>query len=244
MSASKLTKRTAQSNRRSHSPKPGKRSKQSTKSQKTSLPPAADDGSNGHMLPASQPADSNNAPDPFDLVAVKKKAATSVAVKKTLIVQVRKRIDKNTWFQVCPNPEMHIEGFVMDPGDVGDGLFWVSPHVLEEIDDSSIRLYSLHLCITRHGNALFWWAIGLPGDNGRDMECDRVRREYATVHGTWMRLEWDDASRMHLQSLVQAAWPNPDWPNETPDTLIRIAFRGRVIDTPDHPIVQQMKGLA
>lgn len=205
-------------------------------------PLAAGDNSNSKKPPASpRAAGSGNAPDPFDLAAVKKKAATPVAVKKTLVVGVQKKIGQNTWFQVCPRPDMHLEGYIMDPGSVANGLFWVSPHVLQDVDDSTIRLYSLHLCISKHGSSLFWWAIGLPGV--RDMECDRIRREYATVRGTWMRLEWNEGSRMHDQTLVEAAWPDPNWPDASADELIRIAFRGRVIDTPDHPVVLQMKGL-
>lgn len=185
-----------------------------------------------------------NGPDPFDLAAVKRQSATSVAVRKTLVVGVKKKIDKSTWFQVCPVPGMHVEGYLLDPGEMADGLFWVSPFALSDVDDSAVRLYELHLCASKQGAGLFWWAIGLPGEDGRDMECDRIRRAYATAHGQWMRLEWDQVSRMHNQSIAVAAWPNPDWPNVGVDELIRTAFRGRVIDSADHPVVRQLKGLA
>ncbi len=182
-------------------------------------------------------------PDPFDLAAVKRKAATSVAVKKTLVIRVQKRVDKTTWFQVCPHAEMHVEGYLLDPGESAEGLFWVSPHILEEIDDSTIRLYELHLCRTKQGGSLFFWAIALPGEEGRDMECNIVRREYAKELGKWMRLEWNDASRMHDQTIALANWPDPEWPDEPIDNLIRIAFRGRLIESVDHPVVRLLKGL-
>ena len=39
-----------------------------------------------------------------------------------------------------------------------------------------------------------------------------------------------------------AKLPEPIWPDTTLDELLTIAFRGRIITTPDHPVVQEKLG--
>jgi hypothetical protein len=38
------------------------------------------------------------------------------------------------------------------------------------------------------------------------------------------------------------AIPDPEWPEVTMDEIVRIAVRGRVIDTLDHPVLKKLRG--
>jgi hypothetical protein len=37
--------------------------------------------------------------------------------------------------------------------------------------------------------------------------------------------------------------PEPEWPDISFNELITIAFKGRIIDSPDHPVLKRLKGL-
>lgn len=41
-----------------------------------------------------------------------------------------------------------------------------------------------------------------------------------------------------------AKLPQPEWPVESFEQLFRLAFRDRVIDSIDHPVIRQLKGAA
>ena len=36
--------------------------------------------------------------------------------------------------------------------------------------------------------------------------------------------------------------PDPTWPELSFDEIIRIAFRDRLIDSPDHPVIKRLRG--
>jgi hypothetical protein len=36
--------------------------------------------------------------------------------------------------------------------------------------------------------------------------------------------------------------PDPEWPNHTMDEIIKTAFRGRIINDLEHPVVQSLFG--
>ena len=45
-------------------------------------------------------------------------------------------------------------------------------------------------------------------------------------------------------AIATAPLPEPEWPEETFEQLFRLAFRDRVIDSIDHPVIRQLKGAA
>jgi hypothetical protein len=41
---------------------------------------------------------------------------------------------------------------------------------------------------------------------------------------------------------ASAVLPDPVWPTVTLDTLVEIAFRGRIIDNPNHAVIRSLDG--
>jgi hypothetical protein len=58
----------------------------------------------------------------------------------------------------------------------------------------------------------------------------------------WIRV----ASNMSLGAYdiiaAEGQIPEPIWPDVTFKEIIKIAFQGRVIRTPDHPVIQRLHG--
>jgi hypothetical protein len=96
--------------------------------------------------------------------------------------------------------------------------------------------------ITRQGT-LFLWPLRVPGENGRVDNWLTSAKE-AAVHAvhTWVRVQANmDLSAFEIYEALGAI-PDPEWPQLTMDEIVRIAAKGRVIDSLDHPVIQKLRG--
>ena len=48
------------------------------------------------------------------------------------------------------------------------------------------------------------------------------------------------AYRIHL---AEGDLPDPLWPAKTLPELLKLAFKGRIVDSIDHPVVRRLRGL-
>ena len=102
---------------------------------------------------------------------------------------------------------------------------------------------ALFTSITRQG-VIFLWPVRLPGPDGRDNPWSRSALDAAErARERWIRV----ASNMSLGAYevfqATADIPDPQWPEEGGlQGLLAIAFRDRFITTPDHPIIQRLRG--
>jgi hypothetical protein len=96
--------------------------------------------------------------------------------------------------------------------------------------------------INRQG-VLFLWPVRLPRPDGKVSDWNESAREAAErAISTWVRV----ASNMELKAYeiyeALAEMPEPTWPDLSFDAMVRIAVKGRVIDTVEHPTVRKLRG--
>jgi len=96
--------------------------------------------------------------------------------------------------------------------------------------------------MTRQGT-LFLWPIPLPNQDGKINTWSESRREAAVLATQgWVRV----ASNMDLKAYEVfqpvVAIPPPVFPNLTIGEMVRIAARGRLITSADHPILRRLRG--
>jgi hypothetical protein len=103
---------------------------------------------------------------------------------------------------------------------------------------------TLFTTINRQGT-LFLWPVRLPGPDGKEMEWWRSAREAAELAMTkWVRVKANMDLGAYEMYEASGAMSEPDWPEETFQELIRIAFKDRLITTLDHPVIKRLRGLA
>jgi hypothetical protein len=100
----------------------------------------------------------------------------------------------------------------------------------------------LVLTTTRQGS-VFLWGIRIPGEDGRINNWHASAREAKErAKNAWVRV----ASNMSLGAyeVYEAAGviPDPVWPTLSMDEIVRIAVKGRVIDSLDHPVLRRLRG--
>ena len=59
----------------------------------------------------------------------------------------------------------------------------------------------------------------------------------------WMRLMPDMGLGAYRIYQAEGQLSDPVWPDKPFEELLEIAFKGRVIDSPDHPVVRRLRGL-
>jgi hypothetical protein len=203
--------------------------------------PVASD--NGQTPPA--PSTKPTAPDLFaDLSALRlsQDFAATVGVKKALLtVPVRKPAKE--WF-VRTNPNLRIETAVLELKEDRE-TYLVAPALWPELaSESTFGPRALFAAMNRQ-NVLFIWPIRLPGPDGKIDDWNRSALEAASMAETrWVRVASNMALGAYDVFEATAEWPEPDWPDLSLSEILRVAFKGRVIDSMDHPTLKRLRGEA
>ena len=100
----------------------------------------------------------------------------------------------------------------------------------------------LHLTVSRQGTS-FAWPIRLPGADGRlDSWNESAHAAARMAVSQWIRLESNREAGAYDVVVPVAPLPDPVWPTESFESLLDLAFRGRRIDTMDHPFLRKLRG--
>jgi hypothetical protein len=165
----------------------------------------------------------------------------AAAVEKVLQVGAR-RPDQQSFFRVHPDPQMRLEpAAVLELADRQETYLVVPelyPHVANEV-----KVKVLFLAITRNG-VVFIWPVALPDADGRlNSWSQSALRAAEHAMTRWTRIRSNRVLAGYDIEEPQAALPEPEWPEDlTLPRAIELAFRDRLIDTIDHPVLRQLRG--
>ena len=163
-----------------------------------------------------------------------------VGVKKEVMRVPIQRPISQIFFCPHPDPRWRIQVAVIELKEDREN-FLVAPSMLEELQGEWVAKV-LVACQTRQG-ALFFWPIRLPGPDGKidtwNEAANRIASEYG---GHWIRLMANKEVGAYDVIEPVTVFPAPAWP-ESPEALMTKAFRDRVINTVDHPVIKRLRGL-
>jgi hypothetical protein len=201
------------------------------------LPPPGGDDKPGGLLT-----------DPFDLKSLREPQSLIQVRKRRLSVPVRRKPNRLDFVRTHRDPEYRITMALFRPGksDSGgdDEMYFVHPSVLEEMRNE-YRQYTIFTAVNLQG-APFLWAVPLPIDDGREPNTWLVtNREAAELAmNRWVRVASDIGAGAYSVIEYEGAPIEPVWPEETFLDLLKLAFKNRMIDRPDHPMILRLRGLA
>jgi hypothetical protein len=101
----------------------------------------------------------------------------------------------------------------------------------------------MYACINRQG-VIFLWPVRLPGSDGRQLEWHRSAAEAAEMAmKRWVRVKANMNLGAYEVFEASASIPDPAWPSDlTFDQMLAIAFKGRLVDSFDHPVLKRLRG--
>jgi hypothetical protein len=207
----------------------------------TTVGPVSSDNGQTSTALSTKPASSV----PFaDLSALRlsQDLGATVGVKKALVTVPVRKPAKEWW--VRTNPDLRIETAMLELKEDRETYLVARALWPELATESTFGPRALYAAMNRQG-VLFVWPVRLPGPDGKIDDWNRSALEAAAMAETqWVRV----ASNMSLGAYdiftAPADWPEPDWPELPFNEILRVAFKGRVIDSLDHPTLKRLRGEA
>jgi hypothetical protein len=147
---------------------------------------------------------------------------------------------KKDFVRFHPGPDYRFVGAMLIDGS-DDGWHLVTRSVAQALLDD-IVVVILHLGITQSGR-VFITPVQMPGADGHRNPWHESRAKAVAVAETrWVRIIADKNFGGYRVRDANGRLAEPIWPKESFNDLLKLAFRGRVISTLDHPVVRKLQG--
>ena len=163
-----------------------------------------------------------------------------VGIKKEILIVPVRKPDRQVWFQVHPGEEWHMPFALIEIKEDRE-TYLVPPQIYQELIGECIPKY-LFTCQTRQG-VNFLWPIRMPGPDGRLDQWNQSALQIVTEYaGKWIRVLSNMGLGAYEVYTAEAEFPPPVWPQEGFQSLLQKAFRAKIIDSVDHPIIRKLRG--
>jgi hypothetical protein len=217
----------------------------------TAPPPAAATAStSAEASPSCPPAPAPAQPappDPFDLGSLRLGSdyAAGLGVRRVITTIPVRKPSKDEWFRRRPGEGWMLTTAVLEvEKGVERSTYLLARHLWTEYS-GEVTPAVLYVCMNRQGD-LFVWRVKLPGPDGRANTWTESALEIArAAETTWCRMKSDMTNGIytHFVPADDVVLPEPAWPADlTMGDIIKIAFRGRLIETADHPVLRELRG--
>jgi hypothetical protein len=184
------------------------------------------------------------APDPFDPATLRLGAdyAEGLGVRKVISTIPNRKPNKSEWFRVRPGEEWRLQTAVLElEKGVERSTYLVAPSLWPDLS-GEITPALLLTCVNRAGD-LFLWRVKLPGADGRSNTwTDSALQIAKAAEDNWARMVSDTANGIYTHYEPSTDLPDPRWPSISFREIIRIAFRDRMIESLDHPVIRELRG--
>jgi hypothetical protein len=180
--------------------------------------------------------------DPFDLSKLRldQSFVESAGVKKLLTTVPVRKPNPQEFVRIHPD-EKYREALALI--ELKDDREWylLAPQIAKELPGEFVMVM-MFTAVNRQ-NVVFLWPCRLPASDGRILEWHRSMMEAADMaKRRWVRVKANMS--LGAYEIVEAATKaDPEWPKGvTFQELLRIAFRDRLVDQIDHPVIKRLLG--
>ncbi len=179
----------------------------------------------------------------FDIESIRvsqKFADTNMVAKEITTVPVRKP-NKQEFVRTHSDPEYRVPVAVIERKDERE-CYVVLPQLIQALA-SEISYVSLIATMNRQGT-LFLWPVKMPNDTDRKNSWQKSSMEAATLaQKSWIRMVANMSLGAYEIYRAQGEIADPEWPSLTFEQIIQIAFKDMVIESLDHPVVKELRGM-
>lgn len=161
---------------------------------------------------------------------------------RKVITQVRvDKPAKYVFFRVREEDEWCVDVWILEFKDDRE-IYLIHPNSLEFVGDLAAPT-TLFTAITRNGD-IFFLPVKLSKSDGRSDSWNESRRAAAELaKKKWLRMAAN--TNVGAYDIYEAVGniPEPEWPDElTFEDLLNIAFKDKVIQGYDHPVLKKLRG--
>lgn len=199
----------------------------------------------GHVKPsANGHSDAGGGPDPYDPASLRLSPdqTATIGVKKVLMAVPVRKPDRSWFVRSHPDEAYRLQTMVLELKEDRE-IYLVAPSLRPELATEALfKPKMLVTAINRQG-VLFLWEVNLPRPDGRVDHWSRSALEAVGMASTaWVRVAANMSLGAYDVFQANGQLSDPEWPNTTFHDLLRIAFKDRLINSLDHPVLRKLRG--
>ena len=147
---------------------------------------------------------------------------------------------KTEFFRVRSGAEWQFPASVLELKEERE-TYVIGPRVRDCIAEVT-RAVVLHVAIDRHEN-LYVLPVPLPGHDGRRNPWhESLALVVSKAEKSWIRCVANLRARSYDAWAAESKIPDPEWPDLSLSEILKIAFRDRIVDSPDDPVISAIRG--
>lgn len=181
-------------------------------------------------------------PDPFDpkRLRIGQRLGDRQDVRRIIVSVPVRKPGRQEFVRTHPDLDMWLETAVLEVK--ADRLnYLVEPSLVPHLPGEAVPKV-LVTSMTTHG-AVFLWPIKLQDELGRHDEWNAVALEAAERARTkFIRIVANIGASTYDVLEATGSFPEPEWPDLKLNVLLAMAFKDRVIDSLDHPVLKRLRG--
>jgi len=188
--------------------------------------------------------ETNPVPNPFDPAALRldQSFADTVGVKKVLTTVPVRKPNRQDFVRVHPDSKYRLTPAAIIEVREDREVYLVTPNMAQALP-GEFATVTLFTTITRQGT-LHLWPVKLPTLGGRQNEWHRSAAEGAErAMKKWVRVTASMSLGAYEIFEAGGDLPDPVWSDFSFQEILKIAFRDRIVDRADHPLVQRLRGV-
>lgn len=196
------------------------------------------DGGDGGAEHASKGSEAN----PFDVkrLRLSQRFSQGADVKRALVTVPVRKPSPQEFFRVHPDEGWRLDTAVIEI-KADREVYLVDPEIWP-LFPNECKPKTLYTTIDRR-NVVTLWPVRLPDESGRLDDWSLSAHEAAQLATErWVRLSADMALGAYRIDVAMGAFPDPVWPEATYQDLLKIAFKGKLIEDLDHPVLRRLRG--
>lgn len=187
-----------------------------------------------------------NTPDPFDPASLRlsQDFASTLGVKKHILTIPIRKPAKEWWVRVHPDPDYQTVTTILELKEDRE-IYLVVADLRDALAaESTFGVRRLCTAMNRQG-VPFIWPLRLPGPDGRIDDWSATANKAADMASRrWIRISANMSVGAYDVFESTADIPDPNWPEMPFQEILRIAFKGHVIDDLNHPVLRRLRGEA
>jgi hypothetical protein len=165
----------------------------------------------------------------------------TAGVKKLLMTVPVRKPHPQDFSGVHPDPAYRLDFAVIDLND--RELYLLTPAIADALSTECVPVM-IFTAINRQG-VVFLWPVRLPTSDGKVNEWYRSLAAGAERAMTrWVRVKANMSLGAYEITEAASTIADPTWPELPFQELLRIAFRDRIVNSLDHPVIKRLLGQA
>jgi hypothetical protein len=182
----------------------------------------------------------------FDDIEGLRKTATIKVSRRLVPVNVSIGKPKNNvYFRCHPDPALTLNASVLIGGEGSDDFYFVAPTMLNHHTVlPRLRKVTIAVVYTWPGGVVSLWPV--PFAEETRIACWKsARTAFELSQVQWVQMIWNSDRRDYDVAIAEGINTEPLWPDDLNiSKLLKLGFADKIITTPDHPYVMQLRGLA